>query len=127
MTTPTKKQSPGRKEKPVAGAFLRMETPTENRAPAELGGQTLDEQEQIVHAHAARIGVTIRYQLVWVATAEEDTPDARITQLLDILAKRPVRHLLVPASLYQGYTDDDIMKHAVMLTMHGTELILVED
>lgn len=126
MTTPTT-PSPERKESPVAGAFLRMESEAGNRAPAELGGQTIDEQQRIVHAHAKSIGVTIRHEFIGVSTADDDTPDARIARLLEILKTRPVRQLLVPSSLYQGYTDDETMKHTVLLMLHGTELILVED
>ena len=126
MTTPTT-PSPERKEVPVAGAFLRMESETDARAPAALGGQTLEEQQRIGHDYAKSIGVKIFHEFIGVSTADDDTPDARIARLLEILKTRPVRQLLVPRSLYQRYTDDETMKHAVMLMLHGTELIFVED
>lgn len=120
--TPT----PAKREAASVGALLWIRSMDEPVAPESLGGQTAAEQERIVREHIAMDELTLDRILYGVGPDAGDS-DTRLRIMLQMLEHVPVRHLYVSGSLYAHDTEDDRMKHHVVLLMHGMRLTICED
>lgn len=122
----SKTPTPQLREAASAGAILWARSITRPVAPDELGGQTLDEQERIVRERISKDGLALDRTLIAVGTTAGSSDD-RLRVMLRILEEAPIRHVYISGAVYANDSEDDVMKHHLMLLMKDSRLTLCED
>lgn len=110
----------------MVGALLFIRSMDDQRAPDQLGGQSVEEQERVVREHIAADDYTLDCILHGVGPTAGDS-DQRLMLMLRMLEQQPVRYLYVPGAVYVHDSEDQRMKHHLVLLMHGTALTICED
>ncbi|WP_298868492.1 hypothetical protein [uncultured Microbacterium sp.] len=113
-------------EEAMVGALLWIRSIDDTRAPDDLGGQSAEEQERIVREHIALDELTLERILYGVGPTAGDS-DQRLAIMLRMLEQMPVRYLYVPGAVYAHDSEDERMKHHVVLLMHGVVLTVCDD
>jgi hypothetical protein len=123
----TNKKSPNEREaRPVAG-LLWATNKDPRRAPDWLGGQPVSEQGQALAEAGKRDGAALRTYFTCLNVPDEFHPDARLEAMLHLVETYGVKHLYVTKATFANDTEDELMKHHVMLLMHGARLTICED
>lgn len=122
----TKTPTPRKRETASVGAILWITSMDHQVAPKSLGGQTAKEQERIVREYMDRDGLAPDRIHVAVGPDMGDS-EQRLRIMLAMLDAAPIRHVYVAGAVYANDSEDERMKHHVMLLMHGTRLTICED
>ncbi|MBF4561191.1 hypothetical protein ITJ43_03495 [Microbacterium sp. VKM Ac-2870] len=106
-------------------ALILIENMETGRSPDRYGALTLEEQFQIARAEAQRHGLQLQ-RLITLWDVPDNDRESRLANMLDCLKERPARFLIVPSSLYRGFTRTLVRQHRRVLNRHGTTLLITE-
>lgn len=121
----SKTPTPTKREAASVGAILWIRSMDDTTAPVALGGQTAAEQARIVRGHVERDGLVLDRILYGVGPDAGDA-DSRLQLMLQMLEQSPIERVYISGAVYAGDSDDERMKHHLMLFMRGVQLTICE-
>ncbi|MDF1478775.1 hypothetical protein PYV02_06715 [Leifsonia sp. H3M29-4] len=122
----TKTPTPSKREAASVGAILWITSMDHQVAPESLGGQSAKEQERIMREYMDRDGLAPDRIHFAVGPSAGDS-EQRLRIMLAMLDAAPIRHVYVTGAVYANDSEEDRMKHHLVLVMHGTRLTICED
>ncbi|MGF2948225.1 hypothetical protein [Microbacterium alcoholitolerans] len=99
----------------------------DRRAPDTLGGQTEEDQERVVRDAIDEDERTLT-QILFAVGPDPGDSDRRLAVMARMLKQAPVRYLYVPGAVFAHESEDELMKHHVLLLMmRETVLTICQD
>ncbi|MDQ4213748.1 hypothetical protein [Microbacterium capsulatum] len=120
-----KRPSPTKRRAQVGG-LLWVRSIHDQRAPDELGGQTVEEQERLVREQMERDHRSPDRMLYRIGPAAVDSNDL-LEILLGILEQTRIQHVFVAGAIYAQCSEDELMEHRYVLLRHGFMLTICDD